>query len=73
MCSEGPGSIVGADNLNSGFHPFGVGEMRSYQYTVGGQCRRFKSVMQARVHCNVLHRTYRLKAIEARDDRELAL
>jgi len=29
MCAGGPGSIPGADKLDSGFHPFGVGEMSS--------------------------------------------
>jgi len=29
MCAGGPGSIPGADKLDSGFHPSRVGEMRS--------------------------------------------
>ena len=29
------GSIPGADNLDSGFHPFGVGKMSSSKYVVG--------------------------------------
>ena len=40
MCVGGPGSIPRADNLDSGFHPFGVGKMRSNQYTVSDCCRR---------------------------------
>jgi hypothetical protein len=30
MCAGGPGSIPGADNLYSGFHPSGVGKMRTF-------------------------------------------
>jgi len=29
MCAGGPGSIPGADKLDSGFHPSGVGKMSS--------------------------------------------
>jgi len=33
MCARGPGSIPGADKLDSGFHPSGVGKMRSKIHT----------------------------------------
>jgi hypothetical protein len=32
MCAGGPGSIPGADNLDSGFHPSGVGKISYNQY-----------------------------------------
>ena len=34
-------------NLDSGFHPFGVGEMRSYHATVGDCCRSSRRLLQA--------------------------
>ena len=34
MCAGGSGSIPGADNFDSGFHPSGVGKMSS-QYVHG--------------------------------------
>ena len=37
-----PGSIPGADNLDSWFHPFGVGKMSSSQYVVGSRYRRLR-------------------------------
>ena len=37
MRSGGPGSIPGADNLESGFHPFGLGKRWSrLAYAAGG-------------------------------------
>ena len=35
MRSGGSGSIPEADNLDSGFHPFGVGKMSNRKYVVG--------------------------------------
>ena len=40
MCAGGPGSVLAADNLNSGFQPFGVGKMSTNQYIVGDRYRR---------------------------------
>jgi len=37
MCGGGAGSIPGADKLDSGFHPFVVGKIRSNQYVAGWQ------------------------------------
>jgi hypothetical protein len=35
LCAGGPGLITGADDLDSGFHPSGVGKMSSSQYVDG--------------------------------------
>jgi len=35
MCAGGSGLIPGADKLDSGFHPSGVGKMSSNKYVVG--------------------------------------
>jgi hypothetical protein len=35
MCAGGLGSILRADNLDSGFQPVGVGKMSSSQYVDG--------------------------------------
>ena len=44
MCAGGPGSIPGADNLDSGFQPSGVGKMRSNQYVVGRPLQKTANV-----------------------------
>ena len=49
MRSEGPGSISGSDNLDSGLHPSGVGEMSSSQYVVGNHYRRLRDCEMPRV------------------------
>ena len=47
MCAGGPGSIPGADNLDSGFQPSGVDKMSSSQYVDGWPLQKTAKLKRA--------------------------
>ena len=47
MCAEGPGSISAADNLDSGFHPSGVGKINRSQCVDGWPLQKTTELKRA--------------------------
>jgi len=52
MCAGGTDSIPGADKLDSGFHPSGVGKMSSNWYVVGWSLQNTVELKRPAVQTN---------------------